>query len=56
VVRFLQVFVPHDFVMPGRVMLRKIVRDVEFSGGPDKIELLLFDSVFHPPVAHIKRF
>jgi hypothetical protein len=34
----------------------KIVRDVEFSGGPDKIELLLFDSVFHPPVAHIKGF
>jgi hypothetical protein len=38
------------------VVLGKVVCQIEFSGCPEKIELALVDSVFHPPVSHVERF
>jgi hypothetical protein len=38
------------------MVLCKIVGQVEFAGGPDKIELALVDAIFHPPIAHVKGF
>jgi hypothetical protein len=52
---FLEVFVSHFTVVSGWVLLGKIIRKVEFSRGPDEVELALLDSVFHPPVAHVER-
>jgi hypothetical protein len=50
---FLEVFVSH--VVPGWVLLGEIIHKVEFSRGPDEVELALLDYVFHPPVAHVER-
>ena len=55
-VHFLEVSVSHEAVMPGWVMLGEIICQVEFSGGPEEIELALADPVFHPPVAHVEGF
>ena len=37
-------------------MFGEVVSFVELSGGPEEIELALFDAVFHPPVAHVESF
>ena len=37
-------------------MLGEVVGQVELAWGPDEIELVLVDLVFHPPVAHVERF
>ncbi len=42
-------------MVPRRVVLGEIISQIEFSWGPDEIELILADSVFHPPVAHVER-
>jgi hypothetical protein len=52
---FLEVFVSHFSVVPGRVVLGEIIHKVEFIRGPNEVELALLDSIFHPPVAHVER-
>jgi hypothetical protein len=42
---FLEVFVSHFLVVPGRVVLGEIIRKVEFTKGPDEVELALLDYV-----------
>ena len=46
----------HFLLVPGWVVLGEIICNLEFTRGPDEVELALLDSVFHPPVAHVKRF
>jgi hypothetical protein len=43
-------------VVPGRVVLGEIVGQIEFSWGPEEIELALVDAILHPPVAHVEGF
>ncbi len=37
------------------VVLGEIICKIEFSRGSDEVKVALIDSVFHPPVAHVKR-
>ena len=52
-VEVLEVLVPHFAVVPGRVMFCEVIFEVEFSGSPGEIKLLLVDSIFHPPIPHV---
>jgi hypothetical protein len=52
----LKIFVSHFAMVPWRMVLCKIVGQVEFAGGPDHVELALVDAIFHPPLAHVKGF
>jgi hypothetical protein len=36
------------------VVLCETVGQVQFSGGPEEIELALLDSVFHPPASRVE--
>jgi hypothetical protein len=51
----LKIFVAHLFVVPGWVVLGKIIGKVEFAGGQEEIELALADAILHPPVSHVER-
>jgi hypothetical protein len=42
-------------VVPRRMVLGEIICKVEFTRGPDEVELALLDYVFHSPVAHVER-
>jgi hypothetical protein len=52
----LNTFASHQAVVPKRVMFGKVVGWVEFSWGPEEIELALVDAILHPPTAHVERF
>jgi hypothetical protein len=43
-------------MMPWQKVFCETIGQVEFSGGPEEVELALVDAVLHPPVAHVKRF
>ena len=42
--------------MPRRVVFGEIISHVEFSLAPDDLEVVLFDSIMKPMVAHIECF
>jgi hypothetical protein len=46
----------HSAVVPGWVVLGETVSQIEFSGGPEDIELALVDAILHPQAAHVEGF
>ena len=53
---FLQVHVPHFFVMPWWVMLREVISCILFSCCPYEVERVLLYSVLDPPIPHVEIF
>jgi hypothetical protein len=50
----LKVEVSHFAMVPGWMVLGKIIGFVFLAGRPGEIELTLVDAVLHPPVAHVE--
>ena len=53
---FVEVFVTHHFVMPGRMMFGKIVGHVGDTFSPDELVLFLQNTIPDPIDPHIKGF
>ena len=41
-------------MMPWGMVLREIACEIEFAGSPEKVELLLLNAIFHPPISHVE--
>jgi hypothetical protein len=52
----MEIFVAHEFMMGGRMVLGEIISTVQFSGRPIEIELFLGNSIFEPMVSHVESF
>ena len=53
---FLQVYVPHFFLIPWWVMLCEVISCILFTCCPYEVKHVLFYSVFDPVVPHIEVF